>query len=401
LDELLPPGFYQLLHKDRTFTGIRYLRPVKMQRFVKELIEISRYYGSDKEFVIGSGGNTSCKDEQFLFIKASGVSLRNIPETGFLKLDREKLRDMNLPASPESSVYMDQFLMNVLVDSTLDNPDNLRPSIETPLHNLISYRFVVHTHSTKINSLLCSKGCEEFISRLFAGDVLYLRYSDPGYAQFQLLKKELTTYRKRNKSDPKIILVQNHGIFVSADSIAEVRELYDNCLQKIAEHQNLKYRDDHFQMVPVAEEAVRWLKSITGLSEILWRNSAPILQFTETGLVSLLGKPLTIQNVLYCKSKPLFIPDPGDFAGIKQILASSLERYHSENGFYPKIVLIQKSGMFSLENKESAAEVYLDIFEDMMKIIFLSQNFYGPHFLTPEQIKAIENWAPDNYLYRT
>ena len=34
-----------------------------MKPEIKELIEISRFYGTDKEYVIAGGGNTSYKDE--------------------------------------------------------------------------------------------------------------------------------------------------------------------------------------------------------------------------------------------------------------------------------------------------------------------------------------------------
>ena len=65
-----------------------------MKPEIKDLIEVSRWYGQRKEFVIAGGGNTSFKDEDHLWIKASGINLGNIDESGFCVLDRAKLNDI-------------------------------------------------------------------------------------------------------------------------------------------------------------------------------------------------------------------------------------------------------------------------------------------------------------------
>jgi rhamnose utilization protein RhaD (predicted bifunctional aldolase and dehydrogenase) len=59
---------------------------------INELIEISKYYGSNKEFVIAGGGNTSFKDEETIWIKASGQSLAEMTEEGLVALNRQNCR---------------------------------------------------------------------------------------------------------------------------------------------------------------------------------------------------------------------------------------------------------------------------------------------------------------------
>ena len=58
---------------------------------IKQLIEISRKYGSDSRYVIAGGGNTSYKDDKKIWVKASGCALATITEDGFAVLDRKKL----------------------------------------------------------------------------------------------------------------------------------------------------------------------------------------------------------------------------------------------------------------------------------------------------------------------
>ena len=60
---------------------------------LKDLVEISRRYGTD-EFALAGGGNTSCKDDETLAVKASGTALRTIGEDGFVLLDRARLAAM-------------------------------------------------------------------------------------------------------------------------------------------------------------------------------------------------------------------------------------------------------------------------------------------------------------------
>ena len=58
-----------------------------------ELIaKLSNIYGSDPDYVLAGGGNTSFKDEKYLYVKPSGVSLAAITERDFVKMDRSIVR---------------------------------------------------------------------------------------------------------------------------------------------------------------------------------------------------------------------------------------------------------------------------------------------------------------------
>ena len=58
---------------------------------IQRLIEISQSYGRDSRYVIAGGGNTSYKNGEKLWVKASGHALATIGEEGFAVLDRAKL----------------------------------------------------------------------------------------------------------------------------------------------------------------------------------------------------------------------------------------------------------------------------------------------------------------------
>ena len=98
-----------------------------MNQNIAELIEVSRAYGKDKTFVIAGGGNTSFKDKNHIWIKASGVSLETIDEDGFVCLTRDRLKIISTKtyssdaAQREAEVKAD--LANAIVPGGTRFPD--------------------------------------------------------------------------------------------------------------------------------------------------------------------------------------------------------------------------------------------------------------------------------------
>ena len=43
-----------------------------IEKYIKQLVEVSRKYGSDSRYVIAGGGNTSYKNDKKIWVKASG-----------------------------------------------------------------------------------------------------------------------------------------------------------------------------------------------------------------------------------------------------------------------------------------------------------------------------------------
>lgn len=150
---------------------------------IHDLIEISQFYGSDKRFVIAGGGNTSYKNEEKIWVKASGTSLATITEEGFAILDRTKLNSMTGKEYSKDEKEREDQVKNDLAEATLTKGN--RPSVETSLHNVIDFPFVVHLHPTVVNGLLCSVNVESELKRLFGNRVLYIEYTDPGYVLFK------------------------------------------------------------------------------------------------------------------------------------------------------------------------------------------------------------------------
>jgi rhamnose utilization protein RhaD (predicted bifunctional aldolase and dehydrogenase) len=204
------------------------LSNINAMKKIDQLVVISRFYGKDHRFVIAGGGNTSYKNEQQIWVKASGFALATIDEEGFALLDRAKLQIIS-----GKSYSSDADLREAQVKSDLEAAcitKNRRPSVETSMHNAINYAFVVHLHPTAVNGLMCSQQAESKLRELFGDQPLYIPYTDPGYVLFKKVEGAIAAYRAERGKEPSVIWLQNHGIFVAANDIEEIRRTYDQIL---------------------------------------------------------------------------------------------------------------------------------------------------------------------------
>ena len=166
--------------------------PEKMKE-IKDLISISQFYGNDTRYVVAGGGNTSFKNEDKIWVKASGSSLATITEDGFAILDRSLLNAMSYKQYSKDAAEREEQVKNDLAAATITK--NKRPSVETSMHNAIQYSFVVHLHPTIVNGLMCAQNAANDLKRLFGEKALYIEYTDPGYVLFKKVDEEIRKYR--------------------------------------------------------------------------------------------------------------------------------------------------------------------------------------------------------------
>ncbi len=367
-----------------------------MKQKITELIEISRFYGGNKEFVIAGGGNTSFKNESTLWVKASGTSLNNITEKGFVSLNRHYLNKISSKKYSKNVKKREEEVKNDLSASKTDPHSELRPSVEAMLHHIIPHSFVVHTHSTIGNALLCSNDVEKVIPELFGNKILYIPYTDPGYLLYKKTEEELKKHFNKTGSYPKIILLQNHGVFVSGENINEIKQIYDFLTSTI---NNKITRKIEITENSLSKAFIKWIPKLTEKFQeypfFTVRNTKLYDYFLENDQTFLgISKPFTPDIIVYCKSKYLFIED--NWQDTDKVF-SKVSAFHVKNHYYPKIILIKGIGVVSLEVSQEKADSVADVFLDMAIISFLSEDFGGPHFMNKKQISFIENWEVEHY----
>jgi len=368
---------------------------------ISELVEISRYYGNNKNFVIAGGGNTSFKNESSIWIKASGQSLAGLDEEGLVVLSRERLHTVSQKNYSDDPVLREDQVKIDLFSSVIDPGRNKRPSVETSLHELIRYRFVVHLHPTLINGILCSRNARNLTLKLFGEKVLFVPYTDPGYTLFKRLESEITSYREKYEEDPHVIFLENHGSFVSADSTQEIRKIYDEIITGIETHFGQSPDVESLPFNPIMH------KVLPGIRMILAGDKPKVIRQRHNTLIAKyyqnhqefhkISLPVTPDIIVYCKARYLFIEQAGSAEKILDSLKQQLPRFQNEYGYPPKVIIIKDMGVFAVEESVSSADAVLDVYEDLIRVSHYASLAGGIKFLSPEQVNFIDRWEVENY----
>ena len=203
-----------------------------MENQLNQLIKLSQKYGQNPEYIIAGGGNSSFKNNEKMWVKASGTSMANIKEDGFVCLDREKMQVISSKKYSDDVTAREQEVKEDLHNAILF-PEGKRPSVEASMHEIIRYAFIMHTHPTLVNGVLCANNSKEIINDLFGDEVVYVPYTDPGYILFKEVDMALQKYRSEKGKEPQIIFLENHGVFVGAETTEEINQIYSEIESKL------------------------------------------------------------------------------------------------------------------------------------------------------------------------
>ena len=372
-----------------------------MKPEISGLLEISDFYGSNKDYVIAGGGNTSYKDEQNIWVKASGSPLAGLSEEDLVCLSREKLGIIARKTYSEDPVRREDEVKSDLYAAMLGPGSGKRPSVETSLHNIIKYKFVVHLHPTLINGLLCSRNARSITINLFGDKVLFVPYTDPGYTLFKQLASELNQYREKHGDDPHVIFLENHGSFVSADNTEEIRLIYDEIIVKISGTINPEYPYDQLpynKMMDTVIPAIRMLLTDDSAKVVRYRHNSLIAKYYSNHLeFQKISHPLTPDIIVYCKYRYIYVDQVNSPERILESFRNQLERFVAEYNFKPKVIVIKNMGVFAVEDSYAAAESVLDVYEDLVRISYYASSCGGIKMLTPDQVSFIDQWEVENY----
>lgn len=379
---------------------------------IEDLIAISRKFGQDSRFVIAGGGNTSYKDENRLWVKASGHALATITEDGFAVLDRALLNEMGEKAYNADTAIREEQVKNDLSVACITK--DRRPSVETSLHNCMGFAFVVHLHPTLVNGLMCSVNAEAACKEIFP-DALYIEYTDPGYRLFKKVYDRIKAYKAEKGKEPQVIFLQNHGIFVGGDTTAEIEGIYSEVLGKLEAKVAALPEGDTAVSETVTDvvPAIRQMLSRSGRGfKTLKVTKNALVDFfidgcsvTSTGSVTdcpgksgfdKIAKPFTPDIIVYCKSSYIFIEAESDEEILKQA-EEEIEAFVSGKGYTPKVLLIKGIGLIAVGDSSRNAQIITDVFTDAMKVAFYAQSFGGEHPMERAWIDFIDNWEVENY----
>lgn len=371
-----------------------------MERGIIDLTEVSQFYGKQKDYVLAGGGNTSYKNDQHIWIKASGFSLATISKGGFAKLDRSLLAEIKTKKYSDDVLMREDEIVKDLLKSRVEPEKGQRPSVETSLHNLIGFSLVVHTHSTKVNGLMCSNQAKEKTFQLFGDQVIYIEYMDPGYILYKEVEKAIINYRLQKGKEPAIIFLQNHGVFVGGNSIEDIHAIYNEIDAKLNAVYGAEPKNSVLPIHPIVDKivpAIRMMVSSEGLKTVRLANSTIFNKYLQKENYATISVPFTPDGIVYANSSFLHVDFIKDADSFLQTVKHAIEGYQEKNGKLPKVIFASGLGVLVIADHAEGAEILVDVVTDHCRIAQFAESFGGQHPMDQKWIDFIESWEVEQY----
>jgi NAD(P)-dependent dehydrogenase (short-subunit alcohol dehydrogenase family)/rhamnose utilization protein RhaD (predicted bifunctional aldolase and dehydrogenase) len=390
-------------------------------RELVELLEISHAVGSDADLVQGGGGNTSVKsrDGKAMFIKTSGSQLNEMDEArGWVEMDlglaRGILAREDLPAlnAAEREAEVLRWLQRAV-----RKPQGARPSVETSLHAMLD-RVVIHTHPVGLNAFLSTRDSRKTFEDLLGdmgGAPLYVPYVDPGYTLAARLEVEIKDYTGKHRELPKVVLLENHGLFVSAAEVKECLALSRRVTgmgQEWIGGERINPADFRWRVEPVPHPerngaaAERWAE-VRGA--LLRGGAAPmLLRRDDTAIASRFlatrdaisaarQGAFTPDQIVYCRTYPLvFEKEPPSW---EKAVKAYRERHRTD----PRVILrprgtsSQGGSVYYAAPDLPQLRVVSEVYRSAMTAISMKERGGGPRFLNRAQAAFIEGWEVEKF----
>ncbi len=347
---------------------------------LNEITRLSHKFGSE-DYVRGGGGNTSVKNSKTIWIKPSGTVLSQLKPDDFVALDRAKLGALYNADVPENPDDRESLVKDILMQSVL--PDSKgRPSVESPLHDSLESRFVVHTHPTRVNGLTCSKQGKTAAKQLFP-QALWVEYIDPGFTLCMQIRKHLQQYQNQYGKQPGIILLENHGIFVCSDQPNRIEQIYQEVVSSLqAIYSKSSPPIELINPKPLPQNRLDKVKKT--LQKILSPQRSTHVVGVER-FDAALG-PISPDHIVYSKSY-LFIGEP---------TATGIKDFVQKWGYEPAVI-VWDDGVYGLGATLKQAQLALEFAIDGAQVIEYAKCFGGIQYLTDKARMFIENWEVENY----
>lgn len=363
----------------------------------------SRLLGADAALVLHGGGNTSVKATaremdgtavEVLYVKGSGWDLAAIEPAGFPACRLAPLQRM---AALEH--LSDADMVRGLRSQMLD-PASPTPSVEALLHAILPARFVDHTHSDAVLTVVNHADGERRARQVWGQDVLFVPYVMPGFALSRALFQLLPQLEQCS-----LLILDKHGIFTWGET---AQESYEAMIRAVTQAED--YVSSHAQRVTVPRAANLSLEARRALQRQLapvlrgaiseregntvigqWRDSAPILSLLARDDASSLTQrgTLTPDHVIRTKPVPLWWDAPlaSTTADLQQQTHRQLDAYARWYDQYftsnaqrhpgslrqlpstPKLIAVPGAGVFAVGDSVKDVQVAGDLYEHTASVI--------------------------------
>ena len=381
---------------------------------IHDLIALSRRFGEDPEFTRGGGGNSSVKVDGVLYIKPSGTSLAALTPESVIALDIGPLMEfLNGPVERPVARGTDE-VMRVALGARIGSPDGRRPSVECLFHGLLPERFVLHTHPTTVNAVACAQSGAEIAEKLFGSTVLWIPYTDPGLPLARVIRDARRRYTDSTRTAaPRAMFLQNHGLIVTGDSMAEIEATSARLIATIKAHladlpaiswgdvERLGAGEARAALHAVAP-ALRALLATGNRLKVVSFDDSPVavsMTCSELGRELAQCGPLTPDQIVYAGSFPVVVKavegaTPEQL--IDALTSAIAERAATEAGV-PPVVIVPGLGLFAVGDSCAQADTVRQVFLDAAGVTIEAHRLGGVRPLADAERQFIELWEAEAY----
>ncbi|MDY6484285.1 class II aldolase/adducin family protein [Acinetobacter faecalis] len=317
--------------------------------------------GENPLLVQGAGGNVSWKENNILWVKASGTCLENAEKDDiFIPVDlthlTSEINNKNYSVTPK-----------VIGDI------HLKPSIETLLHALMPHRIVFHLHAVEILAHLIKHNYIDILKHSLSNNLSYavVDYYKPG----EQLASAIGTILENNPT-ADIVFLQNHGVVIGGDNITNIDKLLNQLTELLVSH-------------PIFQSPK--LINTPEAPQDLSNQYSPIVDFElhQLALNPVLSKRLKNEWVLYPDHIVFLGPSPFIFhtwieAQEKIIYSKSL----------PELIFIIDQGVFVSTKFTKAQLAQLRCYFD---VLIRQSPTTTLNTLNKKQIAELLNWDAEQY----
>lgn len=427
-------------------TTENYFRPVESKwddekasemDLLERLVYRSNLLGSDAYINNTGGGNTSSKlketdpltDEEVevLWVKGSGGDLRTAKKPNFASLYQEKLLKLqDVYQSKENTGLKTpaEDSMTEMYPHCTFNLNPRAPSIDTPLHSFIPYKFVDHTHPVPVIAIATADNGPELTKKIYGDDVVWVDWMRPGFELGLKLQETI-------EENPGIkgIVLGGHGLINWANDDKECYELslelINQAADYLAEHEKgedsyggAKYQSlEKEERRAIMAEVLPFLRGqVSQQNQFIGtvQDDDLTLQFINSKDAPKLAELGTScpDHFLRTKIKPLYVdwnPQKDSLEDLKSEIKSGLEKYRDDYADYyknhsdedspdirdpnPTVILIPGLGMVTWGKNKSESRVTAEFYTAAIGVMRGAESVAKYTAISKQEAYDIEYWA--------
>jgi rhamnose utilization protein RhaD (predicted bifunctional aldolase and dehydrogenase) len=284
-----------------------------------QCVYVSRTLGAESSLVLYGGGNTSVKTsmdgESVLYVKGSGSDLAEVGPSDFTPVRLGRVQELIGAEELSNDELARAVQRHVLTEQAP------KPSIETLLHAVLPYRFVLHSHADSILAITNTEHGERIAGELFGDEAPSVPFRESGFA---LAKAAHEVYQAQATRSTIGLVLLRHGVFSFGNT---ARTAYDNMLELVGRaERHLECR--RAWDVPADDRPMQWQPAdIAALRRAVSDKAGfPLqLQWQDTPVMRAFARnpnaaapwqhgPATPQHAVFVKRTPLFGRDLDGYA---------------------------------------------------------------------------------------